>query len=151
AAILLAISSFVYYYYPKTYEEYSLRLLENKVKSMAEMIALGIGVGRDLNNFSVINNALNWAKRDGNLAYIILVDEKNEDYAAYDPNHLSMPADKKWREGEIVEQDGLLIIAVPVYYSGNDFGRLVIGYTLDEVRANISRHKYLLVKESPSL
>jgi len=141
AAMLLTISSFVYYYYPKKYEEYSLGMLENKVKSMAEMVALGIGVGRDLNNFSVINNALNWAKRDDNLAYIILVDGNNETYATYDPKHLALPTDKKWEKGEIVEQDGLLIIEVPVNYNDSDFGRLIIGYTLDELYANISNHR----------
>ena len=100
AAMLLSISSFVYFYYPKAYEEYSLQMLENKVKSMAEMIALGIGVGRDLNNFSVINNALNWAKRDHSLAYIILLDENNEDYATYNPRQLSLPIDKNGKKAK---------------------------------------------------
>ena len=109
AAILLAISSFVYYYYPKKHEEYSLRMLENKVNSMAEMIALGIGVGRDLNDFSVINNAFNWVRRDNSLAYIILIDEKNKNYATFNPRELSLPTQEQWNSDKVIRQSGLII------------------------------------------
>lgn len=41
---LILISLFVFIYYPRKQKKLALTTMENKVHSMAEMIALGVGI-----------------------------------------------------------------------------------------------------------
>ena len=140
AVILGCISSFIFLYYPAEYRKVALGMLENKVKSMGQMVALGVGAGRELNNFGVIQQALDWAKHDRNLSYVVVLDEAGEEVARHNPGGRSIDIARLTRTPDFVARDEIVSLTVPIRYENKDYGTLVIGYSLADLKANIARN-----------
>ena len=81
SAILVLISAFIYTYYPAQQKKQALATLENKVHSMAQMVALGVGIGLELGDMNAVSEAIEWAKRDSGLCYIALLDSAQQPFA----------------------------------------------------------------------
>ncbi|MFQ5864003.1 MAG: HAMP domain-containing protein, partial [bacterium] len=140
---LLLISVFIFTYYPSKQKKLALRALENKVQSMAEMVALGVGVGLGSSNYTAITEAMKWAKNDSALAYIVVLDTTNEEFAAYNPNHQKIGTNKLLSQKTILEAEGMLHTVVPIYYQDTEYGTLLLGYSLADVYNSIHNNKII--------
>lgn len=137
---LILISLFIFSYYPVQQKKQVQNALENKVLSMAEMFALSTGIALGLDNFSAITEAMDWAKRDSSLAYIVLIDTSGEVFATYNPDSVEINIAELIKGREIVENQGMLHSVVPMRYLDLDYGTLLLGYSLKEMHTNISRN-----------
>ncbi|NQV17264.1 MAG: PAS domain S-box protein [Armatimonadetes bacterium] len=108
---------------------------------MAEMFALSTGIALGLDNYSALTEAMNWAKRDSSLSYILLLDNEGEEFASYNPDSLVVDVAAIMKKGNIVESGGLLHTIVPMKYLDNDYGTLFLGYSLAEMHGHISGNK----------
>ena len=136
--VLLALNGFVFVYYPWQQKQRAVATLENKVSSMAEMVALGVGIGLGTGDFSAIAEALQWVKRDSTLSYVVLTDTTGEIISAF--NAAAPPIHLNPHKGSVVvrENGGVLHSAVPVVFQHRRFGHLFLGYSL----ANLNRSVY---------
>jgi signal transduction histidine kinase/DNA-binding response OmpR family regulator len=138
---LLLISTFIFTYYPLKQKEQAIRTLENKVQSMAEMVALGVGIGLQSAEFTAVSEALNWAKRDSGLSFVVLIDTDNEEIAEYNPNNLKMDYADLLNKGTIFDERDMLTSVVAIQYQGTDYGHLILGYSLDELQHTIYENR----------
>jgi len=138
---LILISIFIFFYYPSQQRINIQSALENKVTGMAEMFALSTGIALGLDNYSALTEAMNWAKRDSSLSYILLLDNEGEEFASYNPDSLVVDVAAIMKKGNIVESGGLLHTIVPMKYLDNDYGTLFLGYSLAEMHGHISGNK----------
>ncbi|MFQ5865833.1 MAG: response regulator [bacterium] len=138
---LLLISLFIFFYYPVKQKNLALRAMENKVQSMAEMVALGVGVGLGSSNYTAITEAMKWAKNDSALAYIVVLDTTGEEFAAYNPNNLQINKYQVLNKKEMFEADEILHTSVPIRYQNMAYGTLLLGYSLENVYSNIRNNK----------
>ncbi|MFQ5443922.1 MAG: hypothetical protein ACE5EK_04825, partial [Nitrospinales bacterium] len=139
--ILVLISGFVFYYYPQQHRNFALHTLENKVKSMAELIALGVGIGMNTSNFNAISEALNWAKRDPDLQFIIVFDQTGKAYAAH-PEAMGTADLATFSRGVLIADGGrALHVKVPIRYQGISYGTLVLGFSLETVQASVDNNR----------
>ncbi len=139
--VLLCISAFIFTYYPRQQKRASLRTLENKVQSMAEMVALGAGIGLGADDFAAVAEALELAKRDSNLSYIVLLDLNQKEFASFNPRHLNIDLFKHLEVGPLFEQNEQLHAAVPIAFQKETYGSLRLGYSLDEINLRLQEHR----------
>ncbi|MFT4580099.1 MAG: signal transduction histidine kinase/ActR/RegA family two-component response regulator [Nitrospinales bacterium] len=139
--ILFLISAFIFIYYPAEHKKTSLNLLKNKVSSMGEFVALGVGIGMDSNNSQAIHETLNWAKRDRNLAYIKILDTSNQEFANYNPRGNTTNQGASVPLNEIFESDGTLHIRIPLEYNKKNFGTLLLGYSLESLNNSLANNR----------
>lgn len=138
---LILISLFIFIYYPSKQKKLALTSLENEVQSMAEMVALGVGVGLGSSDYTAISEAMKWAKTDSALSYIVVLDTTNEEFASYNPDNLRIDKKRVMNQNGLLEADGILQTAVPIRYQNHDYGTLLLGFSLEEVNSYIHSNK----------
>jgi CheY-like chemotaxis protein/HAMP domain-containing protein len=138
---LILISLFIFVYYPSRQKQLALKTLEYKVRSMAEMVALGVGVGLGSSNYSAITEAMKLAKGDSALSYIVVLDSTGEEFATYNPNNLRIDTQNLLSQNGIFEADNKLHAVVPIRYQNAEYGTLILGFSLEEVENNINRNR----------
>ncbi len=147
ALILGFISCFIFLYYPSEYKRYAHDTLNNKVQSMAEMVALGVGTGRELNHYGVILQALDWAKADKNLAFLVVLDEEGGEIASHNPGNLLLDIPRLLNDRHLRNNGDFINLAVPVRnlavpvrYEKKSYGMLIIGYSLADMNKSIAQN-----------
>jgi len=139
--ILVLISSFIFFYYPAEHKKNSLILLKNKIQSMGELVALVVGVGLNSEDFQSIHEALNWAKKDKDLAYIKVLSTSSEELASHNPDGYTINKEKLVLRAEIVELDGILHKSVPLLYGNKSYGTLLMGFSLKDLNTNLMNNR----------
>ncbi|MBI4384614.1 MAG: PAS domain S-box protein [Nitrospinae bacterium] len=152
-AILFLIAAFNFIYYPKIVKENAMSSLNAKVKNMAEMLALGVGIGLGGNDFTAVNETLNFARDDRDFSYIAVFDAQNKELAkvardqmvpSSSPNgFLAIELDLKDilnRQGPFEYSDRLFFVA-PILYQDVGHGKLVLGLSLENLHAAITKNR----------
>ncbi|MFQ5637327.1 MAG: response regulator [bacterium] len=138
---LLVIAFFVFTYYPNKQKKLALQSLQTKVQSMAEMVALGIGMGLGSSNYTAITEAMKWARYDSGLSYIVVLDTTHEEFAAYNRSNLKIDLTQILQHQNLFESDGILHVATAIRYQNVEYGTLLLGYSLHQVYSQIQSHK----------
>jgi signal transduction histidine kinase/CheY-like chemotaxis protein len=137
-SLLLALSAFFSVYAPQQLERAVVREFEGRATSVGRMVALGVGIGLESLDLSAITEAIEWAKEDPTLAYLVVRDSAGTIFAAY-----AIPS---------VDLDGALAthgersspflgITVPVLHQGADLGTLSVGFLKDGLEATVSAQR----------
>lgn len=135
--LLLSVSAFIFFYYP-TVQKHQLRnALDEKVTIISEMVAFGVGIGLGTSNMMVMGEVFNWAKKDSGLRYVAVYGKNGKKIAAFDPDSIRLAPDKLGINSGVVEQNGLLHGIRSVTYGNNEYGMIVIGYSLVTLRKQI--------------
>ncbi len=108
---------------------------------MGELVALVVGVGMNSDDFQSIQEALNWAKKDKDLAYIKVLSTSNEELASYNPDGRTINKEKLVLRAEIIELDGILHKSVPLLYGNKSYGTLLIGFSLKDLNTNLMNNR----------
>jgi signal transduction histidine kinase/ActR/RegA family two-component response regulator len=139
--ILILISSFIFFYYPADHKKNSLVLLKNKIQSMGELVALGVGIGMSSNDDQAIHEALNLAKKDKDLAYFKVLDTSSKEIADYNPEGYTLNKKDLILRAEIVEFDDFLHKSVPLLYGNKSYGTLLLGFSLKDLNTNLMNNR----------
>jgi signal transduction histidine kinase/CheY-like chemotaxis protein/HPt (histidine-containing phosphotransfer) domain-containing protein len=108
-----------------------------RTDAMAGMVALGVGIGLEANDYSGVVAALNWAKRDSSLAYVIARDTTGAIFASYPPaGATSKPARPARKDGARV-----LEATARIEFSGRRFGVLSLGVSTAAADAQIAQDR----------
>ena len=141
---ILLICAFIVIYYPNVQKENLSQTLQSKDHSLAEMIALGVGIGMETSDFDVISEALKWAKKDSSLAFIKMLDKNQEEFASYNPSNIDLSVKQLLEYEDIVEVNDkwLHMVNVPITYKDKNYGMLILGTSLDTHYENIAKNTY---------
>ncbi|MDQ7054531.1 MAG: response regulator [candidate division KSB1 bacterium] len=137
---LILISVFIVAYYPRTQKQLILKTARIKDQGLADMLALGIGIGMATSNFTAISEALKWAKKDRNLCFILVLDENNEVFAELNYGNLDIQPDAFTQDDAILKFNGtwMHIVRLPIYYQDQNYGTLLLGTSLENMFADIA-------------
>ncbi len=137
---LVLISLFILAYYPAQQKRQIYNAMQQKDHAVAEMIGLGVGIGMGTGDFVAITEALDWAKKEANLNYIVVLDENNEVIASYNPRSIELDIQHLLIKDDIMEIDGhsLHAVNVPIIIQDVNYGTLLFGSSLEEVNRAIS-------------
>ena len=112
---------------------------EQRASSTAQMLALAVGVGFDLNDYGAIKGALDWAKRDPALAYALVLDSAGAAFATYNPKGLPVGSVGPGARLSVRNTGAVLEAVAPISIRGHDHGTLVLGTSLSPTREAIAR------------
>jgi signal transduction histidine kinase len=142
--ILIAmVAVFIYNYYPQQQEQAALRAIESKIKSISDMFSIGVGIGMGETDLVAVSEALEWAYADSAVVYISVVNLQNQKIASFQAPGTIIPPDVS----SIAIQNKMIDIQETIYYKTNivyqnePFGRLVIGYSLNQLQTMIRNLK----------
>jgi methyl-accepting chemotaxis protein len=134
---LVLIMVFILAYFPKLQRDQSINSTEIQIKTLGEMLAFSVGAGLNDSNFDLVQTAFEWVKKDKNVIYTAIIDDKNEVLIEYNPrklniNHTSI------RSFGFDEKDNSYNNSAEIDYKGKNFGRIAMKYSMDSVSAEIN-------------
>jgi signal transduction histidine kinase/CheY-like chemotaxis protein len=138
ALLLLAVSVFFSLYGPGQLERAVDKEFEGRATSVGRMVALGVGVGLESLDLSAITDAIEWAKEDPTLAYLVVRDADGTIFATYASPSVDLDEALN-THGE--DSSPFLGITVPVQYRGASLGSLSVGFSRDELEATVSAER----------
>lgn len=137
--IVALISVFIYSYYPARQKEEALNSIESKIRSIHNMLRIGVGIGMGETDFVAVSEALNWVKSDSALVYVSVKDKSNNEIATLNPENLELSQSfiSLAKDDEIFEHDKILYFKNSIIYQKRHVGSLLIGYSLSHLEKNI--------------
>jgi PAS domain S-box-containing protein len=139
--IVLLISLFNAVYYPQRQKRAAMEAMRERARNTAGMLALSTGIGLELHQLEAVTAAFAWAKSDPSLAYIVVMDSGGTVFASYNPQHVEVVAPRALGPAVVQEEADRLVAVAPISTHGRDYGRLVLGLSLDGLRAQIARDR----------
>lgn len=138
---LVLITLFIAWHYPAQEKERIYATMQSRDHSFAQMLALGSGQGMGVGDFTLVAEALNWAKQDSNLTYITIYDEQGDLFAEYNPDGLVIDTTLISTADGVIEvgQRTIHVVVVPIHHRGEELGTLVLATSLESVDASIRR------------
>lgn len=137
--IIMLISVFIYTYYPSQQKRNAIESIESEIKSIGRVFSIGVGIGMGETDLVAVSEALTWAKSDSSAVYISVTDQRALNIASYNPRGIKVPeAVASSDYNKLIEQDRIIFCKMPVNYQSSSFGTLVVGYSLQQMDAEIS-------------
>lgn len=113
AAVLGLVAVTVFRYYPSRLEQATRDAMEERARSLARSVALGVGVGLEVFELSAITEAVEFARADPDLRVVIVRDAEGNVMGEYHSDSLDAPA----------EADAMRI-AEPIVYQDEVLGEV---------------------------
>ena len=141
-ALLFVLISFILVYVPHQQKRQLERELNNKLRDMTEMLAIGMGVGLASGDSEIFRVTINWVKDDRDLAVILVLDEEGEEML---PPHnrelLSGPVERLTASSEIRTMGNISFFASPIEHEGMGFGHAVVGLSREHLDREVSENR----------
>jgi signal transduction histidine kinase len=142
------ISLFIYFYFPAKLAGVHLRSLVNRAQSIAKMTSYTIAPALFFDDPMASFEALASARQNVDIVYLVVLDDSGRVFIARGLNEAERDDFRRPRaNSEEVSNRGVLLTTAPVIHNGRTIGRVYIGMSLANVRAemNTSRMTILLV------
>jgi signal transduction histidine kinase len=145
AAIILVVSVialFIIFYFPSRQERQAFRGLEAKAKSLAEMLAYNISPGLEFEDLQSVEDAIEGAKQNKDLAYIVICDTQDQVFASYNFDRGKVVLEKKKvRKAQSFIDLGMLNVFTPVFSPERKIGYLAIGLSLSDLKKEVASNQ----------
>ncbi len=138
-SLIFLIALFNFIYFPLQQKKAAIESVAVELKNMAERVAFGVAVGMESGDFKAINAALGWVKENPSTLFTAVFDSDNEVLADDNPKDMEIV---KFMEtgsgGKVVFRDELAYVSVPIGINGENYGRLLLGVSLDKLHSQIA-------------
>ena len=135
--VLLGISLFTSFYYPLLQRETALASMRERSGTLAETLALWVGISLELHDLEAASAALDWAKKDSALRYVVVVDTAGDMLANYNPSKVEIDVRAISAKFGLTETEDAIRVAAPVRFHGHTRGMLLIEMSLQQVHAQV--------------
>jgi len=141
--VVLLISVFIAVSYPARQRARTQEAERARVVTLAEMLALSVGVGLELHEPGVVAAAFRWVESDPTVLFVVVADSTGTEFASYPSTGESFtrippPATSR---SEAVESDADIQVATPLQYRGRTMGTLWLGVSLESMAEQIAQDK----------
>jgi signal transduction histidine kinase len=144
-AIILVVSViaiFIIFYFPSRHQKQAFRGLEAKAKSLAEMLSYNISPGLEFEDLESVEEAIEGAKQNKDLAYIVIYDSKDQVFASYNFEKSNVVLEKKKvTEAESFIYLGMLNVFAPVFSPEKKIGYLAMGISLSDLEREVAYNR----------
>lgn len=136
--LILLIVAFQVTYFPAHEKEITLTQVNSKVKSLTEIVSMGVGLGFGTGNLPVIAKIFDLAKKDPDLEYIVVLDGDKSKVADHNPNGHKLDYSRLVALTEPLNDGKVLHFALPVEYDNEQYGYVALGISLDSVNKSLA-------------
>jgi two-component system cell cycle sensor histidine kinase/response regulator CckA len=137
--VLSGISLFTSLYYPLLQRETALASMRERSGTLATTLAVWIGITLEDRDFGAASAAIDWAKKDSALQYIVVVDTAGDVFASYNPSRIAIDVRALAARSGLTETDDAIRVTAPVRFHGHSQGTLLIETSLRPVHAQVRR------------
>ena len=141
--VLLPISAFIYWYFPSRESDIAFDAIHSRTANMAEFVALAVGRGLQLHDFSDVATAVSWVKQDQTLAYMVVTDASGGVIANHNPRSLPLDMAIRKTPKSFDVRDNVLAATVPIYFEEVRVGTLLLGVSLVPLHELIDAERVL--------
>lgn len=147
ALLFLLVSIFIYTYFPFKYKQQAISAIEFKINGIIDLMAIGVGIGMGELDLVAIQEGLSWAKKDSSITYIIVLSKENEPISTYqessqEPLRVDRASIKELLQySNGAEHNSIVRYQKPLIYQQKVLGKILIGYSLQNLHADIARQK----------
>jgi len=145
---LLIIALFGLIYYPINQKEHGLAEASTKAMSLSEMLGVAVGAGLSESNFDLVQTAFDWSKSDPNVVYIGILDEQGSTIIEYNPQHHRIDGALRHGQHRLVSADGAVTAICPVRFQEQQYGTIIMTYSLAAVTAEIRKQQVVSISVS---
>jgi len=138
-AVLLTIL-FAFFYYPAQQKRQLSDAFVERLQSTSELIALSTGVALGLDSYSAIQETFDWMQHDSTIIYVLLYGSDGEMFAEFNPQKTPLNREILLARSDVYQENNVLHGSMPILFQGNDYGRLLIGYSLAPMFDRVSKN-----------
>jgi len=144
---LVLTISFIAFYSTQQQEKEANTRLGQKVKEMGMVFATTIGASFKFLDFTALTQSVEGLKKNPDLAYLGIFDEKDNLISSFNPNNLKLNLPKAIHNEELYHMGNICLFSTPINFEKETFGNLVIGYSLENLHKQMrdAKTKTLLV------
>jgi len=136
--LIAIVAVFIYSYYPQQQEDATIAAIGSKIKSIGNMLSIGVGIGMGETDFVAVSEALEWAHADSAVVYVSVVSMNNQKITSFGATAKMQAAESRISVSDkMIEIDEIIYYRTTIIYQGLPFGSLVIGYSLRQMYASI--------------
>ena len=135
--LLISVTAFTLFYYPTIQQEQIKSSLFKYVKALSDMVAFASGNALGEGDFEIIQEALDWARRDSSVTYVAIFEKNNQLLVEYNPDSLKVDPLETLRNNVTKQKGDFLYAYAQIKYKGVNYGHIVLGYSLDKLKAKI--------------
>ena len=135
-AMMLVFAAFIMFFFPSRQRAASEEALENKARSITEMVAYSVAAGLEFEDQESVLQVFNWARADEDLAYIVVRDADGARFASYPADgDFALPESGVPLEFESTKTDNALEIVGPVKRGDAVSGSIQLGLSTERITA----------------
>jgi len=139
--LILLTATFIYFYFPAQYQSQALEANKTKVRNLAELFSLSIGIALNSSDFIGITEVYDWAKRDSLVELVAVYDTDYEQVAEYAPNGNDYTIQELLSGRGFSEKNSLLFYTAPIHFQQEELGYLVVGYSQNSVYLKVAQQR----------
>ena len=143
--LLFVLIGFILIYVPHQQQRQLERELNNKLRDMTEMLAIGLGVSLATGDNEIFRETVNWVKDDRDLAFILVLDEEEEEILSHNREFLSGPVEEVTGNAEILTVENISYFASGIEHEGMMLGHAVIGLSREHLNREISENRSTII------
>jgi signal transduction histidine kinase len=128
-------------YYPHLQRVSSEEAATQQLKTLTEMLAFSVGAGLNESNFELVQLAFDWSRKDSNLVYLGIFDDKNSSIVDFNPGRRRDIGPQILAAPGVEKVNGSLVSLQPVSSRGVQLGTIVLVYSMDRVDQEIRKHQ----------
>ena len=136
AAMMLVFAAFIVFFFPSRQRAASEEALENKARSITQMIAHSVTAGLEFEDQESVRQVFTWAQADEDLLYIVVRDADGKEFVSY-PEDGDYPREDIGipRDFESTKTENALQIVGPVWRGDNITGSIQLGLSTERISA----------------
>jgi signal transduction histidine kinase/CheY-like chemotaxis protein len=138
--LLVAIASFIYWFFPAQIERQALRMLESKARAIGAITAFGVSPGLLFDDPKAVGDALQGAERNPDLLFILVLDARGKlEYVVDRTLQPSLHLVAATSQLGLDRNTRSFRVQIPIMSDDRRIGTLRIGLSLAEVDAEVAQ------------
>ena len=139
SVLIFVISVFISIYFPYKMEKQAIKSIGQKVKSVAEIAAFGVSAGVYFDDKEDLNEAIDGIRQNEDLVYAVIQNKSQIIVTVWQKDIADRANYIETGNGNYISADGMVYkVMNPIYLNGKVIGRLFLGYTLKDIKTEVT-------------
>jgi signal transduction histidine kinase/CheY-like chemotaxis protein len=139
-ATLILVVSFIWFYFSQQQQKYASQMMENKIKETGVMIATTIGASFKVLDFTAISQSVEGMQKNPDLFYLGIFGRQDNLISSYNPEKLNLNWLSILKNKDLFYVEEILFYSTPIKFEKNIYGTLLIGFSVQKIRAQINSY-----------
>ena len=140
--VVSLIAVFIIFYFPSREEKEAMQGLKAKAQSLAIMLAYNVSPGMEFEDLQSVKEAIEGAKQNKDLSYIIICDSQDKVFASYklEEGNKVLKRTRTEKTESFIDQEKLNVLT-PIFSQKRKIGYLAVGMSLYDLKKELAHSR----------